>query len=162
MRYFRPFFAANRFVICVLLAALVLLGGISVFFRYFLNAPIFWSEELMRFLGVWLVLLGTGDCAERGMHVAFDLLQTRLDHTRAGQVLTVFINVVIILFGLVLVTQSVALIEGTLKQESTVLRVPMAYMYLSLPICGLLVIMGSINQMLLTLKEMKSFKPIDT
>ena len=63
MRYFQPIFAVNRAIVCALLASLVLLGGISVFFRYFLDAPIIWSEELTRFLGVWLVLLATGDCA---------------------------------------------------------------------------------------------------
>ena len=159
MRYFQPIFAVNRFIVCALLLALVLLGGISVFFRYFLDAPIIWSEELTRFLGIWLVLLGTGDCAERGMHVAFDLLQTKLGHSRAGYTLTAFINVMIIVFGFVLVTQSFFLIKGTLTQESSVMRVPIAFMYLSLPLCGMLIIMGSINQMLLRLKEMK---PVET
>ena len=155
MRYFQPIFAVNRAIVCALLASLVLLGGISVFFRYFLDAPIIWSEELTRFLGVWLVLLATGDCAERGMHVSFDLLRTKLDRGTSGYVLTIFINVMIIVFGLVLVTQSFALIKGTLGQESAVMRVPIAFMYLSLPICGMLIIMGSIKQMLLSLKEMK-------
>ena len=148
MRYFQPIFAVNRFIVCALLAALVLLGGISVFFRYFLNAPIIWSEELTRFLGIWLVLLATGDCAERRMHVAFDLLQTKLGNSRAGHVLSAFINVMIIMFGIVLVTQSFFLIQGTLTQESSVMRMPIAFMYLSLPICGMLIIMGGINQML--------------
>ncbi len=155
MPWFKPIFAVNRFIVCTLLASLILLGGISVFFRYFLDAPIIYSEELTRFLGVWLVLLGAGDCAERGLHVSFDLLQTKLGHSRGGYVLTVFINAMIILFGLVLVTQSVALIEGTMTQQSAILRVPIAFMYLSLPICGLLIIMGSINQLRRSLKEMK-------
>ena len=156
MRYFRPIFAVNRFLVCALLAALVLLGGVSVFFRYFLDAPIIWSEELTRFLGVWLVLLATGDCAERGQHVAFDLVQTSLGDRRAGHLLTLFINLAMILFGIVLLTQSFTLVQGTMTQESSVLRVPMAFMYMSLPICGLLIVLGSIGHLLRSLGTLRS------
>lgn len=156
MRFFQPIFSANRFIICALLLALVLLGGISVFFRYFLDAPIIWSEELTRFLGIWLVLLATGDCADRGMHVAFDLLQMKLGDSRVGYLLTIFINVMVIVFGIVLVTQSVFLIQGNWAEKSAVMSVSIAFMYMSLPLCGMLIIMGSVNQMLLSLKRQKT------
>ncbi len=40
----------------------------QVFFRYVLNDSLFWSEELARFLLVWLTFLGATSAYHRGVH----------------------------------------------------------------------------------------------
>lgn len=50
----------------------------QVFCRYVLNDSLFWSEELARFLLVWLTFLGASVAYWRGMHPGVDVLYARL------------------------------------------------------------------------------------
>jgi TRAP-type C4-dicarboxylate transport system permease small subunit len=48
--------------------------GAQVFFRYVLNHSLFWSEELARYLLVWLTFLGASVAYHRGLHPGIDFL----------------------------------------------------------------------------------------
>ena len=58
-----------------LMAALVIY---QVGARYLFGSPPSWTEELARFLQVWLVLLASPICVRRGMHLAVDYVTPRL------------------------------------------------------------------------------------
>ena len=59
----------SLFVIGFSMAALV---AVQVFFRYALNHSLFWSEELARFLLVWLTFLGASVAYHRRAHPGID------------------------------------------------------------------------------------------
>ena len=50
----------------------------QVFFRYALNQSLFWSEELARFLLVWLTFLGATVAYRRKVHPGIDILYARM------------------------------------------------------------------------------------
>ncbi|MEE4240104.1 MAG: TRAP transporter small permease, partial [Desulfopila sp.] len=50
----------------------------QVFFRYILNSSLFWSEELARYLLVWITFLGATSAYYRGIHPGIDILTQRL------------------------------------------------------------------------------------
>ncbi len=50
----------------------------QVFSRYVLNHSIYWSEELSRYLLVWLTFLGASSAYRRGMHPGVDVLYARM------------------------------------------------------------------------------------
>lgn len=58
--------------------AMALTVAIQVFFRYVLNQSLFWSEELARFMLVWLTFLGTSVAYKRQAHPGVDILTRRL------------------------------------------------------------------------------------
>jgi TRAP-type C4-dicarboxylate transport system permease small subunit len=72
----------SLFVIGFSMATLV---AVQVFFRYVLNHSLFWSEELARFLLVWLTFLGASVAYHRRAHPGIDsfslLLPVRLKKT---------------------------------------------------------------------------------
>ncbi len=57
---------------------MALIVATQVFFRYALNHSLFWSEELARYLLVWLTFLGASAAYRRGAHPGIDLLYVRL------------------------------------------------------------------------------------
>jgi TRAP-type C4-dicarboxylate transport system permease small subunit len=59
----------------ITMAAIV---AVQVFFRYVLNASLFWSEEVARYLLVWLTFLGATTAYYRGSHPGIDALTRRL------------------------------------------------------------------------------------
>jgi len=50
----------------------------QVFFRYVLNRSLFWSEELARYLMVWLTFLGASVAYRRKLHPGIDVLYSKM------------------------------------------------------------------------------------
>lgn len=114
----------------------------GVFTRYALGSQASWSEELARFLLIWIGILGAAYASGQKMHLAIDLLSPNLSAPNT-KYLNLFIKGLIILFAfLVLVVGGCRLIyiSHTLGQTSAALQVPMSIVYGVLPISGLLII----------------------
>lgn len=65
---------AVMFAACALLAIVSLLGIWQVATRFLLSQPSTWTEELLRRLLIWMVMLGTAVAFRRGALVAVDLM----------------------------------------------------------------------------------------
>jgi TRAP-type C4-dicarboxylate transport system permease small subunit len=133
---------ATRGALIFLMAFLVINVVWQVFSRYILNAPSTFTDELARFLLIWVSLLGVAYLSGQNAHISIDLLQNKLKP--AGKMrLQILINSLIIAFAFfVLVVGGGHLVYLTFvfTQLTPTLQIPMAYIYLIGPICGLLVI----------------------
>ncbi len=128
------------------LAALMAIMTLDVLWgvltRYIMGSQASWSEELARFLLIWIGILGAAYASGQKMHLAIELLKPKLKPDGQRR-LTLFINVMVILFALcVMVIGGFRLIyiTQTLGQLSPALRLPMALIYAVVPISGILVI----------------------
>ncbi len=123
----------------VLFAALVLDVSWQVFARQVLNQPSGWSEELAKYLFIWLGLFGSALVfGERG-HIAVDFAVKKLP--KAGQVvLGVVVQLSILAFtGLVLLWGGYLVVQLAWNQNLTGLPVNVGPLYLALPISGVLI-----------------------
>jgi len=59
---------AIQLVVFLMFVVLIATVFYQVLGRYLLNAPPSWSEELARFLQVWIALLASALCIQQGMH----------------------------------------------------------------------------------------------
>ncbi len=133
----------------ILETTLVILMGVmtldvlwGVFTRYVMGAQASWSEELARFLLIWIGILGAAYAAGKKMHLAIDLYPTSLPVHKQKR-LYIFIHSLVILFCLsVLIVGGIRLVyvTSTLGQVSAALGLPLAVVYTIVPISGLLVI----------------------
>ncbi len=114
----------------------------GVFTRYAIGSQASWSEELARFLLIWIGVLGAAYASGQKMHLSIDLLKPKLDE--AGQKkLSMIINALIIFFALTVMVIGggrLIYITNILGQISPALRVPMYIVYSVVPISGLLII----------------------
>ena len=65
---------ANELVIALLAAVTVAVTLLQVVFRYVLGSSLSWSEELARYLFIWVIFLGVASAARRGQHMAVEAL----------------------------------------------------------------------------------------
>ena len=70
------FFAERSLLFLGLTMAAVVIS--QVFCRYIFNHSLFWSEELARYLLVWLTFLGASVAYQRDMHPGVDFLYSRM------------------------------------------------------------------------------------
>ncbi len=114
----------------------------GVFTRYTLGNQASWSEELARFLLIWIGILGAAYASGQNMHLAIDLLSPKLEG-RKKKLLANTIRMVIITFAFcVLVVGGFRLIYIThvLGQTSPALQIPMTIVYAAIPFAGVLVV----------------------
>lgn len=129
-------------LLIILMIILVLDVVWQVAARYLVKSPSSFTDELARFLLMWVGLFGAAYAHGKKRHLAIDILPSKLSGKKKVNLL-IFINVMVILFALtVLVIGGIRLvyITLTLDQISPALRIPLGYVYLSLPLSGLFMI----------------------
>ncbi len=135
-----------EWTLIVLMAANVLNVLWQVFTRFVLKNPSSFTEELARYLLIWVGLLGASYVTGRKMHLAIDVVINRLTG-RARRLVEYLIEVSILVFAFfVMVFGGIRLviITLTLNQISAVLRIKLGYVYLVLPLSGLILVFYSL------------------
>ena len=130
------------FTIC-LSAFLVFCVTWQVLSRYILSSPSTITDELARYLFMWVAMIGAAYTTGQHRHLAIDLLVMKLSGAKK-QFVSFIIQIATIAFaGIVLVYGGSTLVSSTLEsgQITPALGWQMGYIYLCLPISGLLMIM---------------------
>ncbi|TSB47236.1 TRAP transporter small permease [Alkalicoccobacillus porphyridii] len=68
----------DDFLSTVALSGIILLISINVFFRFVLNSPITWTEEISLALFIWLVFVGLSTATKTNSHVGIDYFVRKL------------------------------------------------------------------------------------
>lgn len=127
---------ALELTLAILMSAMVLVVLWQVATRYVLRDPSSVTEELARFGLTWLGLLGASYGFGRRAHLAIDLVPH-------GRKLERIVAVVVAAFAvLVLVVGGSTLVSKTLAlgQTSAALQFQRGYVYLALPLSGVLIL----------------------
>jgi TRAP-type transport system small permease protein len=118
--------------ICMLVAMVASMGW-QVFGRYVLNHSPAWSEELARYLMVWLTFLGSASVLRSGGHLTVTALVDALPPT--GQRMLLWIRDLLMMGLCVLMAvQSWRFAIINLGQETAALEIPMAVPNLALAV----------------------------
>jgi TRAP-type C4-dicarboxylate transport system permease small subunit len=111
--------------------------------RYLFNAPPSWSEELARFLQVWIALLASALCVQQGMHLGVDYLLYAVS-PRGRALLEVLVHVLVSGFLLLLLAQGLRILEVAAVQSSPAMGINMWYAYLAVPVGAALMLLESV------------------
>lgn len=132
----------------IILALMVLNVSYQVFTRYFTDTPSSFTDELSRYLMIWLGILGAAYIAGRNQHVSIDILVNKFS-PKWKTIVWHFTNWSIILlavFGLIIGGGHLVYITLILNQNSPTLSIPLGVVYLIIPLSGLLVVFYKVTQ----------------
>ncbi|MEJ2628187.1 MAG: TRAP transporter small permease [bacterium] len=139
----------------------IIMGGLvldvlwQVISRYLLKSPSSFTDELARFLLIWVGILGAAYAAGKKMHLAIDIIVNKFN-TKNKIIIYNLINFVITLFAFfVMVIGGSNLMYILLKLGNTTpaLSIPIGYIYSVIPLSGILIIYYSIFDIVATVKE---------
>ena len=114
----------------------------QVFTRYILGTPSSFTDELARYLMIWLGILGAAYVSGKEMHVAIDVIPSRLGKENQKR-LKRLVYVLIILFAFfafVIGGSRLVYVTYVLGQNSPALQIPLSLVYVIMPISGILII----------------------
>lgn len=144
-----------EYALSLLLGLMVMNVLWQVASRYIFNDPSAFTDELSRYLLIWVGLFGAAYASGKGMHVAIELLERSLSEGQK-RIQKLFIQSIIVVFSmLVLVIGGIRLvfISFQLGQTSSAMQIPLGYVYLALPLSGFLIAYYSFSDFFNLLKK---------
>lgn len=113
----------------------------QVFARYVRGEPSSFTDELSRFVLIWIGLLGAAHGVGRRVHLSMNLLTANMTAPRRER-LAVVVDLLVALFAVTVMVVGggrLVLLTLDLGQDSAALGVPLGFVYLALPVSGLLI-----------------------
>lgn len=147
-------FLVNNFeeiVTSILLVEMVFSVFVGVFWRFVLNDPLIWTEELARIASTWFIFLGGAVCFKHGAHISIDVLirmvspPIRRGIKLAASVLVMGVLVVIIVQGFQYSSRSFVLV-------TTALQIPVGYWNAAVPVGSALMLIRLVQAVVADLR----------
>lgn len=117
------------------LISMVFIMGLQVFMRYVMNNSLAWPEELSRYIFIWFSFIGVSYAVRKNANLRIDIL---FNYVSDGirKTLETISDIIFIGFSLIIVVGGISVFNGLLDtmQTSPGLNLPMAFVYLSLPV----------------------------
>ena len=128
-------------LLAMLVVAMVVSVTWQILSRYLFVVPAAWTEELARFLLIWIGMLGAAYAYRRRSHLGLDLLPGSLTGRAKARLGNVSHLICMAFAAVVLVVGGSSLVAMTweLKQHSAAMGLPIALVYAVIPTSGALI-----------------------
>ena len=143
-----------EWVLIVLSGLIFAVVFLQVLFRYLLRQPLFWSEELPRYLLIWMSFLAAALAQKQDAHINITLCLAPLS-TRTRQALKILTDAVILAFLWVLIYSGSLVTSITAHHRSTALQLPMGLVYAALPVGAILMSLYLVLQIADAVRRLK-------
>jgi TRAP-type C4-dicarboxylate transport system permease small subunit len=100
------------------MAFIILINGLGIFTRYFLNRPILWVHEVTILTGTWLFYVGIGLLFTRKEDITLEIVVRRLSE-KARRITELVVNGAILIFLIILIIFTYKLIPFVSMSGST-------------------------------------------
>lgn len=132
--------------------SMALIVALQVFFRYMLNHSLFWSEELARYILVWLTFMGATTAYYRNLHPGVDILIKKVP-MKIRDLLSLLVQIISCgLFGIMIV-YGFKFAYFVRLQISPALSLPKWTVYSIIPVCGIILLFHGLGFLINDLRK---------
>jgi len=139
--------AVLRVVILLMASAIFVIIVLTVITRYGFNSVMSWSEEVPRYLLIWISFLGAAICVDLKDHIAFDYLYKRFP-ARLRAAVQLLINAAIFAFGYLMLAFGIRFVEAFGGDFMESIPFTNVWYYTALPVSGALMMLYSLRDQL--------------
>jgi len=129
---------ALNFVAIILFAMIFIVVLLQIFFRYILNDPLIWTEELARYLFIWLCFTGWVIASRHSDHITIVAVRDKLPVV-LQKLVGLLTQSGYIALAAILIWQGSFLFQRNLSVETVTLFFPFALVYFIVPVAGILI-----------------------
>ncbi|MBW1711914.1 MAG: TRAP transporter small permease [Deltaproteobacteria bacterium] len=133
------------YLVALTIATTSVLTITQVFLRYVANSPLFWSEELTRYLIVWLTFLGASLGIRHQGHIAIKFVN-ELIPAAWRKPINLFLETLIIAYLVLLVWLGIKVVKVFMVFKSAALGIPQGFVFLAVPVGAALMAYHKIRQ----------------
>jgi len=129
-----------RYMVLLLLALMVIIVFANVVSRYYLQFSLAWSEEVARFMLVWLVFLGSFLAYIHDEHLGLDILVKKFPPL-LRKITAVGANLLVIFALYAVMEGGYLMMIANFDWLSPAAEIPQGYIYVVVPLsCGLMIL----------------------
>lgn len=151
----------ERAITCLLLVAVFAVVMLQVVTRYVFGSPLAWTEEIARFLLVWLTFVGAGYVTSRRLHIVVDVLVAKLGKV-ATVVVDTFAVLTVLLVAGALCVAAIGAAGGAAHLRAPASGLPMSVVYLAGAVGFGLVLLHSLLNLYVNLRHPEEIpKPME-
>jgi len=136
--------AVVRLVVLLQATAIFVIIVFTVISRYGFNFVLSWSEEVPRYLLIWISFLGAAVCVDLKDHIAFDYLYQRMP-ARLRRVVGFLINAAMVLFGWIMLVYGIQFVQDFGADLMESIPFSNVWYYTALPVSGALIMLFSLR-----------------
>ena len=130
------YYKALNWLLVGTVAILIVPVTLQIVSRYTALIPSYiWTEELSRFMFIWMIMLGAMIAVRDGTHLDVDLWPDL--SPKAYAVTHIIASLFVLIFALVFVYWGFKFLQFGWNQESELAELPMIYIFAAWPISGL-------------------------
>lgn len=144
------------YFLVLLMAIMSILGVFQVVGRLVGIVPS-WTEEAIRFLFIWASCVGAAIGIKAHIHIGVDVIVNLLPFV-ARKVVDIVVQLGLMAFDVFIIKFGFDMVARTMTQASPALRLPMAYVYLAVPVMGILGLYYSIFEIVRIIRAKKEVK----
>jgi TRAP-type C4-dicarboxylate transport system permease small subunit len=149
--------ACDKLLERVAMAMFLLLIFVTLFqviSRYVFPVPISFTEEVGRFLFIWISFLGAAIVMNRDEHIRLDLFHGRVSR-RTYDALRMVVYALIVVFSVGILLTSPDLLRVALRQTAAVSRISMGTVYTVVPLSAFLTMGYALIHLIRTAKGLR-------
>lgn len=151
MKYFNRLCGwVDRLYVCAaVLFLLIVIAAttVQVFTRYVMGSALPGTEELSRYCFIWSSFLGAAVCVKNWSNAHVSALNDKLPEN-GKKFHSTILELLVIGAALVLITQGFKMTWATRAQKSSMMRLPMCYVYGAIPAGGIGMLLNSCYRIL--------------
>lgn len=145
-----------EYVVAILMGLMTIIVFVQVLFRLFAGS-LPWSEEMARYMMIYLVYLGASVGVKYGNHIAVEFIATVLPK-KAQDVLEVVVDLLMLFCFCVIMVYGMKVVDITMMQRSPAMQLPMGLIYFSLVLGSALMFLQGLIDMIKTIARMAGKK----
>lgn len=132
-----------KYIVSVMFIALAVLVFFQVITRFVIDYPLAWSEEISKYLMIYIVFLGSALAVKNRQHIAIDFL-TEIVSPANNRRLNGLVLIISSIFFIILTYFGFVLTITVLDQATPTLRFSIAWAYAAIPIGSFLMLLNAI------------------
>ena len=125
--------SAMKYIFYVLLATMLGVAFLQVIARSVLSISVSWTDELTRYLFIWLIFIGIAFSIRRAGHISIDTIYLFIKEDKK-ETYRKFLYILQIVFFAAVFFFSFNFMVSNFTNTSPAMQLPMGYVYMSLPI----------------------------
>ncbi len=128
-------------LLAVVFGVITLLTIYQVFARYVLKNPLVWSEAIIRYLMIWIVVLGTAIALRKGLLISVEAL-LHIVPKKVKKVLQVIIIIISMVFLSLLIKNGFDIMNSLANQKTGSINIPVSWVYAAIPFGSILALLN--------------------
>lgn len=126
-----------KWISVIAFAVMLTAASLQIVMRFVFQTPLAWTDEVARYCFIWSTMLGCAYLVHKGGHSSVEILGNMLTGS-AKCFHGILLDLLCLFFYAVVIKGGVTLVQAGSTSNSTACSIPMALVYLIVPLSGVL------------------------